>query len=180
MTTHVTTASPPSAEDATLRWRTRDTSRHLMQGFTGAFAIACCTGLLLWLNFGHGNFIQLLLLTHLAAGALSCLMFLPFIIIHWRDGREPLLHLLWPFRLIPELQWDAYARKRLIGHALMWLLTLVLISGLLVSLPALAYLAGRPLTLPYGVHLSLLRPHAWLTLPLLISLIWHLPKKERP
>lgn len=180
MTTHATTASPTTGDDAILRWRTRDTSRHLMQGFAGAFAIACCTGLMLWLNVGHGNFIQLLLLTHLAAGTLSFLMFVPFIIIHWRDGREPLRHLLWPFSLIPELQWDAYARKRLVGHTLMWLLGLVLISGLLVSLPAIAYLAGRPVTLPYGAHVSLLRPHAWLTLPLLISLVWHLPKKVRP
>jgi hypothetical protein len=180
MTTPARTATTiPSPDAALLRWRTHDSSRHLMQGFIGAFAIAGITGLLLWLNLGHGNFIQLVLLTHLAAGTLSFFMFVPFIVIHWRDGREPLRNLLWPFRLIPELQWDSYARKRLIGHGLMWLLMIVLLSGLIVSLPAIAYLAGRPMTLPYGAHVELLRAHAWMTIPLFAGLIWHLPKKDR-
>lgn len=170
----------PAADAARLRWRTRDTSRHLMQGFTGAFAIAGITGLLLWLGLGHDNFIQLLLLTHLAAGTLSFLMLVPFIVIHWRDGREPLLHLIFPFRLFAEWRWDMLARRRLIGHGLLWLLALVLISGLIVTLPAIAYLAGRPAILPFGVHVDLLRVHAWLTLPLFAGLVWHLPKEDRP
>lgn len=187
MTTHTTTSrtmnsttNTTAADAARLRWRTRDTSRHLMQGFIGAFAIAGSTGLLLWLGLGHDNFIQLLLLTHLAAGALAFLMLVPFVVIHWRDGREPLRNLFWPFRLIPELRWDAWAGKRLIGHGLLWLLALVLLSGLIVTLPAIAYLAGRPAILPFGVHVDLLRVHAWLTLPLLAGLVWHLPKEDRP
>lgn len=176
------TPSPRAASaDATLlRWRTRDTSRHLIQGFIGAFAIAAVSGLLLWLRIGHDNVVQILLLSHLAAGLLAFLFFIPFIVTHRRDGREPLLNLVWPFRLIGELRWDIYARKRLIGHGFLWSLLLVLASGLIVALPAIAYLAGQPVTLPYGGHVGLLRSHAWLTLPLLTGLWWHLPKEDRP
>lgn len=165
--------------DAALRWRTRDTSRHLIQGFIGAFAIAAVTGLLLWLPVGHGNLVQVLLLTHLTAGVMTVLFFIPFIVIHWRDGREPLMHLIWPFRLIREVRWDVYAGKRLIGHGFMWSLLIVVFSGLIIALPAIAYLAGYPLTLPYGGHVPLLKAHRWLTVPLLICLWWHLPKKDR-
>lgn len=174
--------SPTSAllaTDATLRWRTRDTSRHLLQGFIGAFAIATVSSGLLLLRIGHGNLVQVLLFTHLAAGLLALMFFIPFIVIHWRDGREPLRHLFWPFALIAELRWDDFARKRLIGHALMWSLGLVLLSGLIVVLPAIAYLAGYPVTLPYGGHVVLLRAHSWLMLPLLVALFFHLPRKDR-
>lgn len=171
--------TPALTADAGLKWRTRDTSRHLVQGFISAAAIAAITGLLLWLRVGHASLVQVLLLTHLAAGVLTLLFFTPFIVIHWQDGREPLRHLLWPFPLIREIRWDAYAGKRLIGHAFMWALIVVLFSGLVVTLPAIAYLAGYPVTLPYGGHVGLLEAHRWLTPPLLLCLLWHLPKKER-
>lgn len=177
MTTNTPTL--PTADDS-LRWRTRDTSRHLIQGFIGALAIAAVTGLLLWLRLGHDNLAQVLLLGHLAAGLLALLISVPFIVIHWRDGREPLRHLLWPFPLIAELRRDGWAGKRLLGHAFLWSLALVLLSGLIVALPALAYLAGYPVTLlPVGGHSGLLRAHAWLTLPLLVCLWCHLPKEDR-
>lgn len=165
--------------DAGLTWRTRETSRHLVQGFISACAIAAITGLLLWLGAGHDNLVQVLLLAHLVAGVLTLLFFIPFIVIHWQDGKEPLRHLLWPFPLIREIRWDAYAGKRLIGHAFMWSLIAVLLSGLIVALPAIAYLAGYPVTLPYGGHVSLLHIHRGLTPLLLLCLLWHLPKKDR-
>ncbi len=169
----------PSAE-AALHWRTRDTTRHLLQGFIGAFAIAAVTGGLLVLDIGHGDLIQVMLLSHLAAGLLALVFFVPFIVTHWRDGHEPLRHLVWPFRLLGELRRDVYARQRLIGHALLWSLALVLLSGLIVMLPAIAYLAGWPATLPYGSHVGLLAAHTWLTLPLLTGLWFHLPREDRP
>jgi hypothetical protein len=170
----------PSNGAALLRWRTHDTSRHLAQGLVGALAIALITGCALWTRIGNGNLVQLLLLVHLAAGLLAFLLFVPFIIIHWRDGREPLKHLLWPFPLLAEWQWDAYARKRLIGHAFLWLFVFVVATGLIVAAPAVGYLAGHPVTLPYGGHAPLLGLHRWLTLALFAAFIWHLPKKSRP
>lgn len=171
--------NPALTADAGLKWRTRDTSRHLVQGFIGSCAITIVTGLLLWLRIGHANLVQVLLLTHLTAGILTLLFFIPFIVIHWQDGREPLSHLIWPFPLIRNIRWDAYAGKRLIGHAFMWSLIIVLLSGLIVTLPAIAYLAGYPQTLPYGGHVGLLQAHRWVSLPLLLCLLWHLPKKDR-
>lgn len=171
--------SAPTAESAPLLWRTRDTGRQLLNAFVASFAIALATGALLYCRLGHGNLVQVLLIAHLGAGALALFFFLPFAVIHWRDGREPLLHLVWPFRLIAEWQWDEVARRRLIGHALLWLLALVLLSGLVVALPAVAYLAGHPVTLPYGGHRWLLQIHTWATPALLLTLFLHFPRKDR-
>lgn len=173
------TPPPSTAAMGELRWRTRDTSRHLLQGFIAAFAIAAVTGGLLLVDIGHGNLIQVLLLSHLAAGLLTLFFFIPFVVTHWRDGGEPLRHLIWPFALIGDMSRDRFARQRLIGHGLLWSLAAVLLSGLIVMLPAIAYLAGWPATLPYGGHVDLLRIHVWLTLPLLGALLGHLPREDR-
>lgn len=169
----------PAADVVRLDWRTRDTSRHLLLAFIASFGIALATGALLWLRLGHNNLVQVLLLTHLAAGLLALFFFIPFIVIHWRDGREPLLHLIFPFRLFAEWHWDLLARRRLIGHGLLWSLAPVLFSGLLVAAPAIAYLAGHPVTLPYGAHVWLLRLHLWLTPLVLLFLAFHLPREDR-
>lgn len=172
--------SPSSPTDnPLLRWRTRDTARQLLLGFVTALAIAAATGLLLWLRVGHGNFIQVLLTGHLVAGMLALIFFLPFVVIHWRDGREPLRHLFYPFRLIAAMAHDACARRRLIGHGLLWSMLAVLASGVLVSLPAIAYLAAAPQTLPYGGHVWLLRIHDGACIPLLILLCLHFPGEDR-
>lgn len=181
MTTDAPPATPlrPAADEAALlQWRTRDTTRHLAQGTLGALAIALVTGIALWSPLGHGNLVQLLLV-HLTAGLLGTLLFVPFIVIHWRDGKEPLSHLLWPFRLLAGWQVDPHARKRLVGHFFLWFVILMTISGLIIAAPAIAYLAGVPETLPYGGHAPLLAIHRWLTPFLLAGLFWHLPKEER-
>lgn len=169
----------PNADTALLCWRTRDTARHLLLAFIASFAIALTSSALLWLKLGHGNFVQVLLITHLVSGLLALFFFVPFVVIHWRDGREPLLHLIFPFRLLAEVRWDSLARHRLLGHALLWALAIVLLSGLVVVLPALAYLSGRPVTLPYGGHVWLLQIHLWATPALLLFLVLHLPKEDR-
>lgn len=168
-----------TTDSALLRWRTRDTSRHLAQGLAGALIIALLTGAALWLRLGHGNLVQLLLLVHLASGSLAALLFFPFIVIHWQDGREPLLHLIWPLRLLREAKRDAYAGKRLVGHAFLWVVLAVMLSGLAIAAPSVAYLLDHPVTLPYGGHVPLLGIHRWLTPLVLACLLWHLPKEER-
>jgi hypothetical protein len=169
----------PNSDAALLRWRTRDTARHLLLAFIASFAIALTSGALLWVKLGHGNFVQVLLVTHLVSGLLALFFFVPFVAIHWRDGREPLLHMIFPFRLLTEARRDHLARHRLLGHGLLWTLAIVLLSGLVVMLPALAYLAGRPVTLPYGGHVRLLQIHVWATPALLLFLLLHLPKEDR-
>lgn len=173
-------STPESNAARALIWRTRDSTRHLLHAFTVSFAIALTTGALLFTRIGHGNLVQVLLLAHLAAGALSLFFFVPFVVIHWRDGREPLLHLVFPFRLVAEWRRDPCARHRLIGHALLWLTMLVLLSGLVVILPAFAFLGGHPATLPLGTHRWLLDLHAWATPALIAIFFLHFPLKKRP
>lgn len=166
-------------EAARLRWRTRDTTRHLLFAFLGAFAGALVTGTLLWLDLGHAHLTQVLIVAHLAAGALALAFFVPFVVVHWRDGREPLVHLLQPWRLLAACRGNRLARSRLVGHALMWSLALLVASGGAIAVPALLYLSGYPLTLPYGAHAWLLDAHRWLTPLPLVALAAHFPMKER-
>jgi len=165
-------------DQATLAWRTRDTTRQLAHALLIAFAISLVSGLLLWLRVGHDNLAQVLLLTHLCAGLLTTILFLPFIILHWNDGKEALRHLFWPLSIVRAARHDPIARKRLLGLAVLWMLLLVLLSGLLVSAPAVAYLAGYPVIWPYGGQALLIDIHSLLTPLLILILLLHLPWRK--
>lgn len=185
----MTTATPPHPDRSALThpqatprlpWRTRDTTRQLLAGFVASFGIAVATGGLLWLDPAHGNLVQVALIAHLTAGSLAAILFAAFAVVHWRDGREPLRHLVWPFPLIAELQWDPYARQRLIGHATLWALVVVLASGLIIAAPAVTHLAGHSATLPLGSHVPLLAVHRWATLIALALFVLHCPRPKAP
>lgn len=170
-------ASNPAS--ATLVWRTRDSARHLLQASIASLALCLASGLVLWLSPPHDHLILVALCTHLSAGVLAGIFFLPFVVIHLQDGREPLGLLLQPWRLLPAALQEPVARHRLMGHGLLWSLLLALGSGLVIALPAVAYLAGRPVTLPYGSQYLLLDLHQGATLACLGLLLLHFPWKER-
>lgn len=170
-------ALPPAALG--LAWRTRATTRTLLHGLAVALAIAVLTGVGLWLDPDHDGLHQVMLLSHLAAGALASILFVAFATIHLRDGREPLACVLLPLLLLPRLRADRFARRRLVGHGLLWVLALAVLSGLAIAAPGLAYLSGHPQTLPYGMHVWLLELHLWATPALGVGLAWHLPWGER-
>lgn len=173
-------AHPPEPPAALgLAWRTRATTRELLHALAVALAIACFTGGGLWLDPAHDGVHQVMLLSHLAAGALTAILFAAFAAIHLRDGREPPACIVLPLLLLPRLRGDRFARRRLVGHGLLWALGLVLLSGLVIAAPGLAYLAGRPQTLPYGMHVWLLDLHRWATPAVAAGLAWHLPWGER-
>ncbi|HNQ04042.1 MAG TPA: hypothetical protein PKH69_05460 [Thiobacillaceae bacterium] len=162
-----------------LRWRTRDTTRHLLHAYLGGFGVCLVTGLLLWLDWGGASLVTVMLVTHLMAGALGLIFFIPYLLTHLKDGREPWLNLVWPWRLIPELRWEPYAWKRLHGHLLMWSNGLLLLSGFVTAFPAVLYLAGHPLTLPYGASAWLLVGHQVMTVASLALMLLHFPARDR-
>lgn len=162
-----------------LAWRTRETTRHLLQAYIGGFGISLATGALLWLDLGSANLKQVMLVTHLVAGTLGLMFFAVYLFAHLKDGREPWRTLLFPLRLIPELRREPFAWKRLHGHALMWTNGLLLFSGLLMSLPAVWYLSGKPETLPYGMSHRLLLVHDWATPLALALMVLHFPAREK-
>ncbi|MDD5328506.1 MAG: hypothetical protein PHX38_00745 [Sulfuricella sp.] len=162
-----------------LRWRSGDALRRLAGAFAIGLGAAMASGALLFAALPHDNLNHVLLLSHLASGMLALAFFAFFVVLHWRDCKEPLLHLVHPFRLYRQRRGDPHAAKRMLGYALMWPVLLVMLSGLLISLPAVAYLAGWPQTLPYGAHDALQKLHLWLTpiLPLVLAL--HFANKEK-
>lgn len=170
---------PPAAPVVALRWRTRDTTRHLLNAYIGGFGISLVTGVMLWLDVGGTNLAQVMLITHLVAGTLGLFFFIPYVIGHLKDGREPWLNIVFPFRLIPELRWEPYAAKRLHGHLLMWGNWLVLLSGLVIAWPGAMYLAGTFATLPYGSSAWLLWIHDGFTVAILALMAFHFPARDR-
>lgn len=167
-------------ERPAISWRTRDTTRHLLEAFIGGFGISLVTGILLWLDVGGTALAQVMLITHLVAGTLGLLLFIPYIYAHLKDGREPWKNILFPLRLIPEIGWDAYAGKRLHGHGLMWANWLVLLSGLVIALPGVFYLAGYPTwILPYGSNRWLTWIHDAFTIVIVALLLLHFPAKDK-
>lgn len=178
-TARVDAPSSTAAPVIPLAWRTRETTRHLLEAYIGGFGISLVTGALLWLDLGSADLKQVMLITHLVAGTLGLMFFAVYIAAHLKDGREPWRTLLFPFRLLPELRWEPFARKRLHGHALMWTNWLLLFSGLVMSLPAVWYLSGTPATLPYGMSHWLLLLHDWTTPLALLLMAFHFPAKEK-
>lgn len=162
-----------------LRWRTRDSTRHMLEAFIGGFGISLVTGVLLWLDVGGTDLAQVMLIVHLVAGTLGLFFFIPYVFAHIQDGKEPWLNLLFPFRLIPEIRWEPYAAKRLHGHLLMWANWLVLLSGVVLATPGALYLAGYPETLPYGASAWLLWIHDAFTVAILALMVFHFPRKDR-
>lgn len=170
---------PTTRSPAALPWRTREATRHLLLAATTSLGVTAATGLGLLAGSDNDNLVALLLLPHLASGVLALILFTPFVIIHWRDGREPLLHLLVPFRLLLAPPGTPFLRQRLLGHLLLWSLGLVLLSGVVSTVPALAYLADEPFTLPYGGQDMLMHVHRWVSLPLAVSVLLHYPRTPR-
>lgn len=145
-----------------------------------ALALGLLTGGLLWLRLPHAALTQVVLVLHLVTSAMALLLFVPYAVFHLRDGREPWIRLVWPFALLAELQWDRYARKRLHGHALLWALTLTLLSGALIALPGVLHLGGRPDWIyPYGLAHTLLQIHQASALSGLVLLLLHIPAQTR-
>lgn len=172
------TNTPPTSRS--LEWRTRDTTRHLMEALAVATGITLTTGIALWIPWWPASLTHVALLLHLLAGALCLLLFVPYIVFHLRDGHESWRDLVWPFALVKELAWDRYAAKRLHGHALMWALSGALLSGATLSLPGLFHLAGQPQWIwPYGASAVLLLAHEAFTIVSFFLFFWHLPMHKR-
>lgn len=165
------------SESVGVRWRDSDAMRRLAGALMIDLGVAMATGLALMFDFRHDAFLHLLVAVHLASGALALFFFTAFVAWHWRDCRETLARLLFPFLLLHRKD-DPYALRRLQGYLLMWPMLGVLATGLLIALPAVAYLAGNPQTLPYGLSESLRLGHRWLSLLLPLAMWGHLARKK--
>lgn len=167
----------PASTPLDLQWSTRAAARHLLLAFVTSLGITLSSGLLL--EIGHAYWRQTLLVGHLAAGGLTLFFFIPFVVGHWRNGGEPWHHLFLPFLLLRARQRENLARHRLLGIGLIWALAGALLSGLVVVVPAIAYLGGEPFTLPYGSHVWLLQTHLWTTPLVVVLLVLHMPKEDK-
>lgn len=160
-----------------LVWRTRESSRHLLMALVYSLGIACATGLALLLPLRNGHLTLIALVAHLVSGALALLFFVPFLFAHLRDGKEPLWHLVMPWRLLRRVFRDETPGHRLRGYSLMWCACLATLSGVLIAAPAFAYLAGHPFVPPFGTSAVLLTTHRVSSALLFVFLLLHFPKK---
>ncbi|MDR1064355.1 MAG: hypothetical protein LBL48_10595 [Azoarcus sp.] len=174
------TPAKPGATDSLLVWRTRESSRHLLMSMIYSLGIACATGIVLLLPMGNGHLTLIALVAHLVSGALALVFFIPFLFVHLSDGKEPLLHLVVPWRLLHRLYKGEPLYHRVLGYLLMWCLALTIATGLAIAAPAISYLAGRAAILPYGVGPALLRLHLTFSGLLVFFVLLHFPKRSLP
>ncbi|MDR2624701.1 MAG: hypothetical protein LBC37_00015 [Zoogloeaceae bacterium] len=167
-----------------LPWRTRAASRHLLLALVYCLGIVAATGLLLALPLPNAHLTLVALAAHLVSGLLAVFFFVPFLVCHLRDGHEPLLSLLLPWRVARRCSGGDSRTHRLLGYGLTLTLLTVAASGLVIIAPAVAYLAGKPFLLldfwPGNGHRFWLMAHAWGTLLLVALLFCHFPKRSRP
>lgn len=162
-----------------LKLTDRSAGRSVALGFAAAFAIASSSGLFYWLLPWSWNWhaSQLALVLHLALGSLSLAILLPYSLIHLRD-KDP--HWLRLFLLWPIISGRGCDRFRRIAYACFWLLALLMLSGLLLSWPALAWLAAGEARQWSPEMTEWLR---WLHLGAFFAaaavLLAHLPRKAR-
>jgi hypothetical protein len=143
-----------------------------------SLGIVAATGVVLLLPLENGHLTLIALVAHLVSGALALVFFVPFLLTHLKDGRESLWNLFLPWRLLRRIYRGETLYHRLLGYGLMCSLLLLFASGIVIALPAVAYLLGRPMTLlPYGGHARLLAVHLGASVLLLVFLVLHFPKR---
>lgn len=159
-----------------LKFTDRSAGRSVALGFAASFAIASVSGLFYWLIPWQWNWhaSQLALIIHLALGLLCLLLWLPYSLIHLRDKDPAWASSLWRWPLLAN---QPHRRFLQIAYGGFWLMLLLLLSGLLLSWPALIWLAqGRAWLWPLGTT-DLIR---WLHLGLFFAagsaLLAHLPR----
>jgi hypothetical protein len=173
------TTPEKSASAELLPWRTKAASRHLLMAMIYSLAITAATGVILLLPLKNEHLTLIALVMHLVSGALALLFFLPFLLTHLKDGREPFWNLFLPWRLLHRLYRGESLYHRLLGYSLMWSILLVFVSGICIMAPAIAYLLGRPMTLlPYGGHAFILKVHLGAFAFLFLFLVLHFPKRS--
>jgi hypothetical protein len=176
-TATATGTAAPATGEGLLVWRTRESSRHLLMAMLYSLGIATATGLILTLPLGNGHLILVALVAHLVSGGLALVFFIPFLFIHLRDGREPVLNLFMPWRLLHRLYRGESLYHRVLGYLLTGCTVLVIVTGLVIAAPAVLFLAGEPTILPFGTSAMLLRVHVVFSVLLVLFVLLHFPKK---
>ncbi|MDR3214085.1 MAG: hypothetical protein LBT71_09270 [Azoarcus sp.] len=172
------TASKPASPEGLLVWRTRESSRHLLMAMVYSLGIATASGIVLMLPLGNGHLTLVMLVAHLVSGALALLFFVPFLFIHLRDGKEPLLNLLMPWRMLHRLYRGESLHHRILGYLLTGCVLLVMGTGLAIAAPAVLYLSGQPTVMPFGTAAALLRVHLTFSALLVFFVALHFPKRS--
>jgi hypothetical protein len=151
-----------------------------------SLGIAAATGVLLLLPLPNAHLTLLTLVAHLVSGLLAGVFFLPFLFVHLKDGRERLRHLFMPWKLRRRIYLGETHHHRLLGYILTLGVAIVLLTGLAIALPAIAYLAGHPVTwlrvIPseWGGHSLILKIHLGVSVLLIVALLLHFPKRTLP
>lgn len=152
----------------------------MLYGFIAALAVAMVTGLWYWLVPRDLNWqvSQIMLVLHLLSGGLSLFTALVFIGLHLRQMLLRWWQLLWPPALCRSGEPSPMQRsQRLAGWLLTLLVLLVLLTGVLLSLPGLLFYPGVVWMQGYEFSQLLLWVHRLaallLPLPLLVHFLWN-------
>lgn len=154
-----------------------------LYGFSTAFAITLVSGF--WYGLVprdiNWNASQIVLVLHLAGGAMSLLLFISFFLLHQREKGHPWYRLLTPWRLHRLAdETRQRQRQRQLGYLLAWTLLVIHIGGLMLSLPGLLFYFGTVWMQGYYTTQAQIAVHLWassLLIPLLFTHMLWLPRK---
>ena len=161
-----------------LRLTDRSAGRSVALGFAASFAIAAISGLFYWLIPWHWSWdtSQLALLIHLSIGLVCLALWLPYSLIHLRDKDSNWASSLWRWPLQGKRR---HGRFLQIAYGGFWLMLLLLLSGLLLSWPALLWLAqGQAWLWPFGTTEVIRWAHLGLSIAACLALWAHLPRER--
>ncbi|MDR1423617.1 MAG: hypothetical protein LBI92_03285 [Azoarcus sp.] len=165
------------ASSGLLVWRTRESSRHLLLAMVYSLGIATATGVVLAMPLGNGHLTLVALVAHLVSGALALVFFIPFLFVHLHDGKEKLLNLVMPWRMLHQIYRGESLYHRILGYMLTCCLLLTVASGLVIAAPAVLYLTGKPTVMPFGTAAALLRVHITFAGLFVFFVLLHFPKR---
>ncbi len=147
------------------------------------FAIALISGLFYYLvpRNWNWNASQAALWIHLLSGFIGFFFIIPYILNHHKDKGEDTLNLILFWRAFrrhaQESDWSY--QQRIYGHILNWVMALLGLSGLIIALPAILWLAGIVWLPGYLVYQIGNLIHLGLALIALAFIGFHIARKRK-
>lgn len=147
------------------------------------FAIAFITGLFYYLvpRDWRWNVSQAALWIHLVSGVAGFGFLIPYVRYHYKQKGEETrnLLLLWRAFRRREAETDWTYQQRMFGHILNWLMALLGLSGLLLTVPGILWLAGVVWMAGYPAYQIANLTHLGLALAALAFIGFHVARKRK-
>lgn len=149
----------------------------MLFGFVIAFSVTIVSGFwYAWVPRDlNWNASQIVLVMHIAGGAMSLVLFVAFFFLHQKFKAQVWWHILTPWKLRhqPDEMRQHFHQRRL-GHIVTWVMLTIYITGILIAAPGVLFLFDHVWMQGYGATQVLRGMHYWVSLMILPILFTHM------